>query len=368
MHSLNSDGATTDSARALEDENHRLRRRVADLEQLLLEWVDRFESSPIPMTVEDWSGARRIVDDLRAAGVKSILEHVRAHPELLAELAPAAKILDANPACVQVYRASSREQLLDAFNQPPDLSTYNPTTGLSDIFVTLVQRFANGETRVELEGPDTALDGSRIYIRTTTSIAAGREHDWGSVLQTVEDFTRREEAEREVRRLAATDALTGLANRHRYETRLSDALNAARRSGDVVGLLQLDLDGFKQVNDRAGHLLGDEILRVVGVRLQAVSREADCVARVGGDEFAVVLSGPEGEDLLEKPAARIIESLCRPFELAGESLTLGVSIGGARFPIDAIDIEQLKARADKSMYRAKRSGGGVLCMWDPTRA
>ncbi len=156
---------------------------------------DRFENSPIPMTDEDWSAAKKIADDLRARGVSDIRKYVRVHPELLAELAPAVKILDANAAAVRTYKAASKQDLLEAFNSPPDLTTYNPETGLSDIFVELVQRFSEGETRVEMEGPDSALDGSIIYIRTTTSIAKGREHDWGRVLQTVEDFTARKAAE-----------------------------------------------------------------------------------------------------------------------------------------------------------------------------
>lgn len=148
-----------------------------------------FEQSSTPMSQEDWSVAKEIVDRLRAAGVSDIRGYVQANPSLLAELAPAVKILKVNAAAVKTYRAGSREELLAAFNAPPDLKTYNPVTGLSDIFVELVHRFAGGETDVVLEGPDTALDGSVIYIRTTTRIVRGREDDWGRVIQTVEDFT-----------------------------------------------------------------------------------------------------------------------------------------------------------------------------------
>lgn len=147
------------------------------------------------MTFEDWSEVKRIVDRLRRSGVGSITEYVVDHPELLAELAPAAKILDANLAAVSVYKASSKQELLEAFNALPDLESYNPTTGLSNIYVMLVERFSAGETRVEIEGPDTTLDGSIIYIRTTTSIGRGYEDDWGRVLQTVEDITSKVQAE-----------------------------------------------------------------------------------------------------------------------------------------------------------------------------
>ena len=350
------------------DDACRLRRRVAELETELATWMERFECSPIPMTVEDWSEAKQIVDGLRARGVTSIVDHVREHPEILARLAPAVKILDANCATVKVYRATDRQQLLAALNEPPDLSTYNPTTGLSDIFVNLLERFANGETCIALEGPDSALDGTRIFIRTTTCIARGREHDWGSVLQTVEDFTRREAAEAEVRRLAMTDALTGLANRRHFESRLGDALSRARRNGEFVALLLVDLDDFKPVNDSFGHGAGDELLRCVGERLQAISREADSVARIGGDEFAVVVSGEHPALLACRPAHRILDVLAEPFEVEGQRVQLGACIGIACFPGDADNEGDLQRRADEALYRAKRGEGESLCYWQSSES
>ena len=147
------------------------------------------------MTDEDWSGAKKIIDRLRTTGTSDIRDHIRAHPERLTELAAAVRTLDANAAAVRTYKAVNKKELLKALNARPDLAGYNPGTGLSDIFVELLHRFSEGETRVEIEGPDTALDGSAIYIRTTTSIARGREEDWSCVLRTVEDVTARKAAE-----------------------------------------------------------------------------------------------------------------------------------------------------------------------------
>lgn len=155
------------------------------------------------MMFEDWSKVKQIVDRFRNSGVGSVGEYIGDHPEILTELAPAAKTLDANSAAVSIYKATSRQELLEAFNAAPDLDRYNPATGLSNIYATLVERFSAGETRVELEGPDTALDGSVIYIRTTTSIGRGYESDWGRVLHAVEDITDKKRAEAALQEMAA---------------------------------------------------------------------------------------------------------------------------------------------------------------------
>ena len=226
---------------------------------------DRFENSPIPMTDEDWSAAKKIADGLRAKGVSDIRAYVREHPDLLASLAPAVKILDANSAAVRTYKAASKQELLEAFNEPPDLSTYNPTTGLSDIFVELVQRFSEGETRVEMEGPDTALDGSVIYIRTTTSIARGREHDWGRVLQTVEDFTTRKAAEESLK-IAKLQAEEANMSKSEFLARMSHdlrtPLNAILGFSEIIEneiLGPIDIKAYRSyardIHDSGAHLL-----------------------------------------------------------------------------------------------------------------
>lgn len=176
-------------------------------------WRNWFEDSPIAMTFEDWSQVKRVVDRLRDSGVKDISSHIGEHPEVLAEIAPAARILDANAAAVSMYKAGSKQELLDGFNAPLNLHNFDPATGLSYIYLTLIDRFSAGETRVELEGPDTTLEGSHIYTRTTTSIALGHEDDWGKVLQITEDITSKKKAEDALRESEAQlqDAIDSLS-------------------------------------------------------------------------------------------------------------------------------------------------------------
>ncbi|MGI5239205.1 putative bifunctional diguanylate cyclase/phosphodiesterase [Dactylosporangium sp. CA-139066] len=155
------------------------------------------------------------------------------------------------------------------------------------------------------------------------------------------------------------DALTGLSNRVLFHDRLEHALALHNRDGRPLAVLFCDLDDFKAVNDRFGHHCGDRLLRQVAVRLRAAVRDSDTIARVGGDEFAILLegSGDPGE-----PAERIMTEIARPFDLDGQAVTVGVSIGlvqaGEHGPVPSADA--LLRRADAAMYAGKRRGKGTL--------
>jgi diguanylate cyclase len=181
----------------------------------------------------------------------------------------------------------------------------------------------------------------------------------------VRDMRERKAAEAQIRFMATHDALTGLPNRFLFGDRFEQALGRARRTGEQVALLCLDLDRFKDVNDLSGHGAGDALLKQVGARLTATVRETDTVARLGGDEFAIVqcgLSQPEGAASL---ADRVLASIAEPFELDGEGTVIGISIGIALSPADGSDAETLLRNADTSLYRAKADGRGVYRMFEP---
>ncbi|MFG1607649.1 diguanylate cyclase domain-containing protein [Actinoplanes sp. NPDC049265] len=155
------------------------------------------------------------------------------------------------------------------------------------------------------------------------------------------------------------DALTGLPNRSHLLDRADQAIAAALESGDQLALLLLDLNGFKQVNDTAGHHAGDVLLHQVGQRLQSALRGDDLVARLGGDEFAVLLTRNANEDRAFMVAERIHERLCEPYHVDTQQIVVGASIGIALFPDYAPRMPDLLRGADAAMYRAKRHGGGV---------
>ena len=152
---------------------------------------DWFEDSPVAMTEENWSETKIIIDGLRNDGITDIRQYAQDNPTFLAGVSSTVHVVNANLAILKIYKALNKKEFLDAFSVLPDPETYNPQTGLSDIFCTLLENFANGVSSVVIEGPDTTMEGSIIHVRTTTAIAAGHEDDWGLVVQTVEDITEK---------------------------------------------------------------------------------------------------------------------------------------------------------------------------------
>ena len=155
------------------------------------------------------------------------------------------------------------------------------------------------------------------------------------------------------------DELTGLANRALLLRRTDDALLGVARSGGRAGLLLLDLDRFKEVNDTLGHPVGDALLRVVAHRLTRSVRPGDLVARLGGDEFAVLLPSAADESVAREVAARLRAALAEPIRLGGISFKIEASIGIALYPDDATTVEVLLQRADVAMYLAKERRTGI---------
>lgn len=174
---------------------------------------------------------------------------------------------------------------------------------------------------------------------------------------TIQDITDRKLTELEFERLSVTDALTGLKNRASFDQHLESALGAIDRSGGLVSLLLLDLDGFKPVNDVHGHLVGDAVLRETSSRLADCIRPGDAIARIGGDEFGFVLPGADAGDAT-RIAQRLVETASTPVVIDDiATVRLGASVGIA-IGTPSVGIGELRRQADTAMYTAKRSGRG----------
>jgi diguanylate cyclase (GGDEF)-like protein/PAS domain S-box-containing protein len=216
-------------------------------------------------------------------------------------------------------------------------------------------------------------DGRTIWVEDSWVVVED-EHDGHACFQgVVFDTSARKHAEEQIAFLAYHDKLTGLPNRHLFEEMLEAAIARARRHDLGVGVLYLDLDNFKLVNDSLGHQAGDLLLVQLGERLRTCTRETDLVARQGGDEFLLLLAdldrGSEGSDapdpsmvITESVATRIRDSLVLPFDLNGTPFYATGSIGVSIFPQDAQDAETLLSNADAAMYQSKKQepGGYVV--------
>jgi diguanylate cyclase (GGDEF)-like protein len=202
-----------------------------------------------------------------------------------------------------------------------------------------------------------ASERERDLELAVTPLADARGATAGRVL-VFRDVTERREHERELRRLAYTDRLTGLPNRALFYDRLERALVMANRRGTPVAVLFLDLDRFKIINDSLGHAIGDEVLVVIAARLRRCLRAEDTLARLGGDEFAILLPEITNRRDVHLVTDKCLAALSGPELISGHELTVNASVGVAISPHDGADVQHLLRSADAAMYRAKALGGG----------
>ena len=226
-------------------------------------------------------------------------------------------------------------------------------------------------SQIVMMDPDAALireDGTEVGVEDSAApIHDASGHVIGAVL-VFRDVTERRGLADKIASLALYDALTGLANRSLLEDRLRQAIEQAIRDHDKVGLIFMDLDKFKQINDTLGHDMGDLLLQQVAQRISECVREGDTVSRLGGDEFVVIM-----EDLSEDPriaasqakavAEKILATLNKPYDLGGNIRSSTPSIGVTLFSDHKYGIDQLLKQADLAMYQAKAEGRNTVCFF-----
>lgn len=240
-----------------------------------------------------------------------------------------------------------------------------------DVSITVheLEGLGTGRDSISFENRYLAKDGSWRWIAWYCPAISDVTNKLFAIAR---DITEDRRKEAEILYKASHDSLTGLHNRSAFEETLEDAMAQQRRNhkGEVV-LYVIDIDGFKDVNDRYGHMTGDHLLQVIANRLRDIQRAGEMVARVGGDEFAFLISGNmenAGNYPYEPLAERIIAQVKEPVEMSKGAVTVGCSVGVATFPGTANDFCSLLSQADKAMYATKRSGRNGFRKFDPSLA
>ncbi|KQO83990.1 diguanylate cyclase [Methylobacterium sp. Leaf90] len=199
-------------------------------------------------------------------------------------------------------------------------------------------------------------NGSWLWVETSFSVTRDAAGAAAGFVAVVRDISERKKVEHAMAHMARHDPLTGLPNRLHLREQLEQEIARTKRKGSGFALFCLDLDRFKLVNDTLGHQAGDTLLQVVAQRIRAVLRTEDTVARLGGDEFVIIQTGCAGPADATRLAERLIDAMVLPIDLDGYPAGVGLSIGLALCPGDAVDADRLIGQADQALYRAKTSG------------
>jgi diguanylate cyclase (GGDEF)-like protein/PAS domain S-box-containing protein len=233
-----------------------------------------------------------------------------------------------------------------------DLVAPEDRTDFAQTFMRLRERARFGPR--EQEKKTIRRDGSQVYIQVRCSDLRAEPNVAGLVF-TLRDVTEQHELEAELKHRAFHDALTGLPNRLLFHDRTARRVAAASNPGPVAGVLFIDLDDFKVVNDTKGHSVGDELLKAAALRLSELTRKTDIAARLGGDEFALLVGAAEDSAAVEAMAERIVSAFAEPFRLSNGLMTTTVTVGVATTD-DSTDTDELLRHADLALYAAKAAG------------
>jgi diguanylate cyclase (GGDEF)-like protein len=301
---------------------------------------DLFEHSPVSLWVEDFSVVKTLMDDVRERGIIDFRTFLNVHPEFVTRCMQEIQVFDVNQQTLRMFAAPDKVTL---FNRLGDIFRDEMHDSFAEQLIDLWQ----GILMQQREVVNYSLDGSLINIHMQFSVLAGHEAAWDQVLISLVDITARKKAEAYMEYLGKHDTLTKLRNRTFYV----EELNRLSRKGPwPLAILVIDLNGLKTVNDEQGHAAGDEILRRAGEILAESVEGACCAARIGGDEFIVLIpGGDENSALMLKERIMSVLELNNQF-YPGHTLSLSMGIACCRA---GHQLEASINAADRNMYEEK---------------
>ncbi len=239
----------------------------------------------------------------------------------------------------------------------------------SDLWPTMegpLSIYSNPQLSLEVPVEMIAVNhrGGKIILEMTiTPLVNGRQTLFMTIAR---DVTERKEAEKRIKYLSLHDSLTGLPNRNLFYDRLIHSISRGHRYQQTIALLFINLNQFRLINEKLGHKVGDKVLKEVAKRLTGCIRETDTAARIGGDEFAVILQDLQKKHHIKLVAEKIIESVSRKISIQNNTCSVGASIGISAYPSDGEDVETLMRRADAAMNMIRGKGRNNYCFFNPS--
>ncbi|WP_284619783.1 sensor domain-containing diguanylate cyclase [Aquabacterium humicola] len=326
---------------SLEDQSSREQARRA-LERSQRYAQGLFEHSPVSLWVEDFSAVKRLIDELRERGITDFRVFTDVHPEFVERCMAEIRVIDVNRQTLSMFRAPDKATLLKRL---PDVFRDEMRRPFTEQLIELWE----GKLFQQRETVNYALDGELLHVHLQFAVLPGHEDDWSLVQVSLTDITARKKAESYLEFLGKHDALTKLRNRSFFD----DELNRLERKGvQPVALVVIDLNGLKQVNDERGHRAGDALLRRAGEVLGKAVEAPATAARIGGDEFVLLVPGGDqhAADALVAQVHELVE-LNNQFH-SGDPLALSV---GTAVSEPGERLEAALHRADKLMYAQKKA-------------
>ena len=301
-----------------------------------------FIDSPIALRMQDFSKVKKWIDDKDEEIRANFKDHLISHPEDVVKLFSLIDIIEYNTAALQLFSAGSKEELLGKIYS---ILSKESRLAAVDIFCALL----DGKTSLERELVYTRLDGKLVYTITKISVMPGFEDSWGRILFSNIDITDRKTAEERLTFISLHDIMTSLYNRAFFDEELARYEKSRVRP---ISVLVMDMDNFKAINDRIGHLGGDKALQIIANIIQSSFREEDITARIGGDEFAVLLPTVD-KGMAQKAKERILKGIERYNNENSDSVPLSLSIGFATADKNG-SLEEAFKQADEAMYLEKK--------------
>lgn len=299
-----------------------------------------FEYAPISLWEEDYSALKAYFDGLRKQGVNDLRSYLSKHPKAVEHCMSLIRVLDVNRKTLQLFGAASKEELLSNLNKVF-------RDDMRDHFINELVDMWDGKTAYEREEINYSLSGEPINIQLDWRLMPGHEQDFSWVLVAIQDITARKKAEEYLRYLGTHDVMTGLYNRAFFEETL---LQIEKDRREPVSIIIADLNGLKLTNDSLGHQAGDNLIRRTAEVLKAAFEETATAARIGGDEFAVLLPGTDSTAVNE-----LTERLLKLVELNNKYYReplLSLSLGAATSQ-PGLSLEKVIGQADNMMYKDK---------------